>query len=130
MPTRNTPTSTARLVADIAAASPEVMTHRMIGLSDPRAFMSPVQLRDLSGMASEKFQAGMHGWFAGSLALWMLPARLAMTMLSATVAPTGSTKAIDQAGQLWLGVANATLAPVRAKVVANRASLRKRRGRR
>lgn len=128
MAIRNTPSSTAKLVTDIASASSEVIASRVVALSDPRAFMSPGQWRDVSGMVSEKLQAGMQGWIAGSLALWMLPARMTMTMMSAAT-PGKSAKAADQAGALWLGVANAALSPTRSKVVANRAKLRKRRGR-
>lgn len=129
MAIRNTSSSTAKLVTDIASASSEVIASRVVALSDPRAFMSPGQWRDVSGMVSEKLQAGMQGWIAGSLALWMLPARMTMTMMSAATTPGKSAKAADQASALWLGVANATLSPTRSKVVANRAKLRKRRGR-
>lgn len=123
MAIRNTPASTAKLVTDIASASSEVIACRVMALSDPRAFMSPAQLRDVSGMVSEKVQAGMQGWIAGSMALWLLPARMTMAVMSATPG-----KAADQAGALLLDVANAALSPTRSKVVANRAKLRKRRG--
>ena len=122
MAIRNTPASTTKLVADIASASSEVIASRVMALADPRAFLSPAQLSDVSGMVSEKVQAGMQGWIAGSMALWLLPARMTMAMMSA--APG---KAADHAGALLLGVANAALSPTRSKVVANRAKLRKRR---
>ena len=109
----------------------EVIASRLLALSDPRAFGSQTQMRELSGMVSEKVQAGAQGWAGAALELGMLPYRMAWTFVSPSMlTASGAAKAWTEAGSLWLGVGNAAMAPARSKVMANRSKLRKRRSQR
>jgi hypothetical protein len=117
-----------RIMADTATASMEVIASRLLALSDPREFGSPRQMRELSGMVSEKMQAGAQGWVGAALEFGMLPYRLAWTFASpSALTASGAAKAWADAGSLWLGVGNAAMSPIRRKVMANRSTLRKRR---
>jgi hypothetical protein len=119
--------TSTRILADTASASMEVIASRLLALSDPNAFGSQAQMRELSGMVSEKLQAGAQGWAGAALQLAMLPYRMAWTFASpSTLTASGAAQAWAEAESLWLGVGNAALAPVRRKVVANRAKLRRR----
>lgn len=130
MPRRKQSTIARGYLTDTASASIEVIASRMQDLADPREFMSSKQMRDVSGMVSEKVLAGAQGWLAASTQLWLMPGRMAMAMMApGSFTLAGPTQAIAEAGSLWIGVATAALAPARAKVVANRAKARKQRTR-
>ena len=123
--------SVARLVQETASASMEVIASRMLTLADPREFGSRKQMRDLSGMVSEKIEAGAQGWMAAAMELGMMPYRLASSFASpSSLTASGVAKALADAGSLWLGVGVAAASPARSKVVANRSKLRKRRAKR
>jgi hypothetical protein len=108
----------------------EVMSARLLAMSDPREFGSQEQIREVSGMVSEKLQAGAQGWAGAALELGMLPYRMAWTFASPSMlTASGAARAWAEAGSLWLGVGNAAMAPARSKVMANRSKLRKRRSR-
>jgi len=123
--------SAARLVQETASASMEVIASRMLALADPREFGSRKQVRDLSGMVSEKIEAGAQGWLGAAVALGMLPYRLAPSFASpSALTASGAAKAWAEAGSLWLGVGVAAASPARRTVVANRSKLRKRKTKR
>ena len=117
-----------RILTDTASASMEVISSRLLALSDPLEFGSQKQMRELTGMVSEKMQAGAQGWAGAALELGMLPYRMAWAFANpSTLTASGAAKAWTEAGSLWLGVGNAAMAPARSKVMANRSKLRKRR---
>ena len=117
-----------RILTDTASASMEVISSRLLALSDPLEFGSQKQMRDLTGMVSEKMQAGAQGWAGAALKLGMLPYRMAWTFANPSMlTASGAAKAWTEVGSLWLGVGNAAMAPARSKVMANRSKLRKRR---
>lgn len=104
----------------------EVISSRLLAMSDPREFGSQKQMRELSGMVSEKMQAGAQGWAGAALELGMLPYRMAWTFANpSTLTASGAAKAWTEVGSLWLGIGNAAMAPARSKVMANRSKLRK-----
>ncbi len=116
----------ARLVAETASASAEVITARMLGLGDPREFLSARQQREVGAMVSEKALAGMQGWMGAMAEAWMLPARALATLGGpAAFTPQGAARAAAEIGALWLGVGDAALRPAKRKVSSNRTRLRK-----
>ena len=125
-PTRQVNRS-AKLMADTATASAEVIAARLMKLGNPREFMTARQQRDIGGMVSEKMVAGMQGWMGAVTEAWLLPSRTIATLSRPSAyTPEGAARAAGEIGALWLGVGDAALRPAKRKASSNRTRLRKR----
>lgn len=116
----------AQLLTDTASASAEVISARMVRLSDPREFLSARQQREVGEMVSEKMYAGAQGWAGAVAEAWLLPFRAASAFgKPSAFTPIGAMRAASEIGALWLGVGDAALRPAKTKASSNRTKLRK-----
>ena len=124
---RETRAATALLHATGAAAA-SVIAARVQAFSDPATLLSPWHQSEARRMTAEKADAASDGMQAAGMELAMLPARMLMIGAQpSSWTPTGCMGACHRMAELWIGVGNAALRPVRNTAVRNQRRLARRR---
>lgn len=107
-------------MAEAGAASFEVISSRLLALSDPGGLLSPRQQREVGRMIGEKLAAGMDGWVAAGIEMSLMPYRVLQAM---SRPPASVAEGVASWLDLWMGVGNAAMRPARRTVLANRKRL-------